>query len=446
MKFFTHIVNTLDRFLSPDLRKLEMRELIRLRFLVFTIIFVIPCSFFPSLLLKSLHPDDHFLIYQGPVNLVVSLILLWNLHSSRNHHRMRALTVLWSHVLFVFNMLAFPTIFSLIYLWSSCLIVFTGLNFGIRGALLSYFGLTTLSLLNITHQYQQNAAWQSLEFDSYVEQILLSLTGSTLFTAIVAGVYEYMRDASDRHTARQSLIAARHAHTGAVGELVGHVAHEVNNPLAILQGSVMRLRRQLEKDDRNHEARKLLAKMQRSHERIIHVQKSLAIFASGNLHEPFISHDVQSILKDVQMAMKPLAQAQQVQLDFRNVSLKQRIRCQPHQLVYVLCCLIQNALDACRDQQDPKIVTVVQDEGPLLRFSVADNGKGIDVSVQERIFQPFFTTKISGNAQGLSLSVCRGILAQHGGDIHFESQPGATTFTFQLPREAGSEIQQARGT
>lgn len=445
MKFLSHIVNTLDSFLSPELRKMDMRDLARLRFLVFAILFIIPCGFLSSLLLKTQSPDHHFLIYQGYANLLVALVLLVALRNSRTYHRVATFTVLWMHALFIFHMLALPSVFSLVYLWSSSLIVFSSLIFGMRGAIFSSFGLTTLSVLNILYQYEQNSPWLSLDFDIYMDQILLFLAGSTLLTAAVAGVYEYMRDFSDRHQARQRLIAARHAHTGAVGELVGHVAHEVNNPLAILQGSAARLRRQLERDDWNHDARKLLANMLRSHERIIRVQQSLAVFASGNQHEPFVSYDIRAILKDVQLAMKPQAQAQEVKLDFQITSAKQSLRCQPHQLIYVLCSLIQNALDACREHVNPKIAVKVEDNESMLRISVVDNGVGIDASNKDRIFEPFFTTKANGSAQGLSLSVCRGILARHGGSIHFKSMTGATTFTCEIPHELMSEIRLSKG-
>ncbi len=445
MKVLTHIANTLDCFLAPELRKLDQHDRMRLRFLVFVILFVIPCGFFPSFLLKDLNPVDHFLIYQGFANLAISVVILRALRTARTHRRISALTVLWMHVLFIFNMVAMPSMFSLIYLWSSSLIVFSSLIIGMRGAFLSSMGLTSLSVLNITYQYTQETPWLVVSLETYMEQTILTIICSILITAAIAGVYEYMRDLGYRQQARQRLIAARHAHTEAVGELVGHVAHEVNNPLAILQGSATRLRRQLERDDWSHDARKLLANMQRSHERIIRVQQSLSIFASGNQHEPFISVEVRTILKDVQLAMKPQAQAHHTVLDFQVRSPQQNLRCQPHQLVYVLCSLIQNALDACRDHPQPRIVVEARDEGPLVIFAVSDNGKGIDPEAHDRVFQPFFTTKTSGNAQGLSLSVCRGILARHGGEICFESRPGATTFICQLPRDSLSEMPLARG-
>jgi signal transduction histidine kinase len=445
MKARMRITQTLDFFLSPELRKQETRDIIRMRFLVFAILAVIPMGFVPCLLFRGIDTSVSIWIIQGLANLVVSIGLLGSLKRTRDYRRIATASVLWMHVLFVSSLLAFPSIFSLIYLWSSFLVVMSSLIAGMRGALLSFGSLTVFSLVTMSSRFLQGTPWMSLNLDIYVEQLVLGLIGSTMLTAAVTGVYEYMRDASEQHQSRQRLITARHAHTGAVGELVGHVAHEVNNPLAILQGSVTRLRRHLERNEWSHEARKLLGNMQRSHERIIRVQESLAIFASGHQHEPFVSQDIRSILKDVQLAMKPQALAQQVALEFHDPGKTLMLRCQPHQLVYVLCSLIQNSLDACRDHPNPQIHVTVREADWLLSFSVSDNGKGIDLSAQDKIFQPFFTTKTSGNAQGLSLSVSRGILARHGGEINFKSRPGATIFTCEVPRDPAASLHTAKG-
>lgn len=445
MQALMRITKALDFFLSPELRKQETRDIIRMRFLVFAILWVIPIGFVPCLLFRGLNTSASFWMIQGVANLVVSIGLLFSLKRSRDYRLTATASVLWMHVLFVSSLLTFHSIFSLIYLWSSFLVVMSSLIIGMRGALLSFGFLTAFSLLTMTSRYIQGANWMTLNLDMYVEQLILGLIASTILTAAVTGVYEYMRDASEQHQARQRLITARHAHTGAVGELVGHVAHEVNNPLAILQGSVTRLRRHLERNEWSHEGRKLLGHMQRSHERIIRVQESLAIFASGNQYEPFVSRDVRSILKDVQLAMKPQALAQQVALEFHDPGRALMLRCQPHQLVYVLCSLIQNSLDACRDHPSPQIHVTVRESDARFIFSVSDNGKGIDPAAQDKIFQPFFTTKSGGNAQGLSLSVSRGILARHGGEITFKSRAGATIFTCEVPRDPAVSLQIAKG-
>jgi signal transduction histidine kinase len=433
MKFVNSIVARIDRFLSPELRRMEMRDLFRVRFLAFAILFLIPCVFIPCLSFTG--PALALWTSLGLINLVVSLSMLFSLRRLQRYRPLAAFSLLWMHGLFIIMLGTVPSLFAMTYVWSSFLIVFSCLYFGLRGAILSSFTVTLSSVLNIAYRYHTGSPWQTLPHSEYLSQIFLQLSAATLLTAVVIGVYEFMRDTNDQYRARQRLMAARHAHTGAVGELVGHVAHEVNNPLAILQGSVTRLRRQLELNEWSHEARKLLNNMQRSHERIIRVQKSLAVFASGNEHEPFVNVDVRSILRDVRLAMKPQAQAQQVELEISDQTADSNLRCQPHQLVYVLCCLIQNALEACRDQTNPHIVLEVQAMDTMLHFSVTDNGRGIDPSAQERIFQPFFTTKSGGVAQGLSLSVSRGILTRHGGEIQFSSQPGATRFTCVVPRD-----------
>ncbi|HET9236017.1 MAG TPA: HAMP domain-containing sensor histidine kinase [Oligoflexus sp.] len=445
MKDLARITKTLDFFLSPELRKLETRDIIRMRFLVFAILAVIPIGFVPCLLFRDVNSSASVWMIQGLANLIVSIGLLGSLKRTRDYRRIATASVLWMHVLFVYSLLGFPSIFSLVYLWSSFLVVMSSLIMGMRGALLSFGCLTVLSLLTMTSRYVHGTKWMILNHDIYVQQLVLGLIGSSILTAAVTGVYEFMRDTNEQHQTRQRLLAARHAHTGAVGELVGHVAHEVNNPLAILQGSVTRLRRHLERNEWRHEGRKLLGNMQRSHERIIRVQQSLAIFASGHQHEPFVSQDVRLILKDVQLAMKPQALAQQVALEFHDPGKTLTLRCQPHQLVYVLCSLIQNSLDACRDHRHPEIHVSVRDVDWQLIFAVSDNGKGIDLGAQDKVFQPFFTTKTGGNAQGLSLSVSRGILARHGGEISFESRPGATIFTCQVPRDPATALHIAKG-
>ncbi|MBI4815566.1 MAG: hybrid sensor histidine kinase/response regulator [Deltaproteobacteria bacterium] len=71
-----------------------------------------------------------------------------------------------------------------------------------------------------------------------------------------------------------------------------------------------------------------------------------------------------------------------------------------------------------------------------LRVNVTDTGPGIPESIQPRIFEPFFTTKAVGEGTGLGLAICRDIVARHGGSLTFQSRPGRTTFSVELPRRA----------
>ena len=78
------------------------------------------------------------------------------------------------------------------------------------------------------------------------------------------------------------------------------------------------------------------------------------------------------------------------------------------------------------------VVTVRRDAGGRLEASVADSGTGVDPAHVERVFEPFFSTKASGIGMGLSIS--RGIVEAHGGELRVENNPqGGATFRFVLP-------------
>src|SRR5258708_7272554 len=69
-----------------------------------------------------------------------------------------------------------------------------------------------------------------------------------------------------------------------------------------------------------------------------------------------------------------------------------------------------------------------------VRLEVADTGPGIPPANRAKIFEPFFTTKAPGEGTGLGLSLCRGMIEEHGGTIEVESAPGqGTCFVIELP-------------
>ncbi len=110
----------------------------------------------------------------------------------------------------------------------------------------------------------------------------------------------------------------------------------------------------------------------------------------------------------------------------------------------VLLNLLINAQHALREQAALSTITIrswaerlvgpEMDGAERIYITIADNGPGIAADVMPRIFEPFFTTKPVGQGTGLGLSVCYGIIADHGGRIWAESQPGhGTTFLIELP-------------
>ena len=111
------------------------------------------------------------------------------------------------------------------------------------------------------------------------------------------------------------------------------------------------------------------------------------------------------------------------------------------QLRQVLVNLCDNASLALEGEgrQDGKVIFSAELEGDMVLFRVADNGPGVDPNLQERIFEPYVTTRVIGKGMGLGLAICRKILLDHGGDLELlpDLGPGAV-FQLTLPIQTTS--------
>jgi two-component system NtrC family sensor kinase len=116
----------------------------------------------------------------------------------------------------------------------------------------------------------------------------------------------------------------------------------------------------------------------------------------------------------------------------KHYEIVPKIWCYPDELNQVWTNLIQNALQAMDYQGTLTVEVKVQDDEKIAGI-ITDSGKGIPPEIQDRIFNPFFTTKPAGEGSGLGLDIVQKIIDKHEGEISFTSQPGKTTFTVLLP-------------
>lgn len=107
------------------------------------------------------------------------------------------------------------------------------------------------------------------------------------------------------------------------------------------------------------------------------------------------------------------------------------VRVNPDELSQVWTNLLQNAIQAMNGEGE--LLVEVLDKGERALVAIQDSGPGIPPEIQEKIFQPFFTTKKQGEGTGLGLDICKKIVEKHGGEMWFESEPGRTRFMVSLP-------------
>jgi C4-dicarboxylate-specific signal transduction histidine kinase len=111
-----------------------------------------------------------------------------------------------------------------------------------------------------------------------------------------------------------------------------------------------------------------------------------------------------------------------------------KILCDEVELNQVLVNLINNGIDAARELPEKWVKLILFEEEAEVIFQVRDSGVGLTVQVQQKLFQPFFTTKEVGQGTGLGLSVSKGILDQHRADIDYKLIDGHTCFEVRFPK------------
>lgn len=257
-----------------------------------------------------------------------------------------------------------------------------------------------------------------------------------------------------------------------LGELVGGLAHEINNPISFIYGNlnyvdqyvrelikiVYRYQEQypeetqrLENEELLEELEfivddlpKLMTSMKFGAERIRELVVSLRNFSrldeaevkAVNLHE-----GLDNTLLMMRHRLQSPEQQTAIEVVKKYAALPD-IECYPAQLNQAFMNVILNAIDALGSAATATPTITIQTEmieGDRVRIQISDNGPGIEESIQSRLFDPFFTTKPIGQGTGLGLAIAYQVVQQHSGKIMVISQPGhGATLQIDLPIRQGA--------
>jgi len=234
-----------------------------------------------------------------------------------------------------------------------------------------------------------------------------------------------------RKTRQQLVVAEKLA---ALGELTAGVAHEINNPTAVMLGNLDIMVAEL--GDNAAPVQKEIDLVIDQIYRIKDIINRLLQYAHPEEYSGYINMvEVNSLIKDTLKLVNHLSQGKSIEfkMDLRATEV---VETNPQELQQVLVNLLVNAIHAL-DRNDAEINLKSRnwkDKGVVI--SVSDNGKGIDKEHLEQIFNPFFSTKQQGEGTGLGLSISYGLVRRYGGNITAESEVGeGSTFSVWLLSE-----------
>lgn len=174
------------------------------------------------------------------------------------------------------------------------------------------------------------------------------------------------------------------------------------------------------------------SQIQSTVDRISKIIKGLRHFARDSSNEPLEQIKLEElIVSTIGLCSERFSQNKIdfIVKDIPNITLN----CRSIQISQVLLNLLNNAFDAIEALSEKKIILPFRLIEGFIEIVVTDNGPGIPFAVQEKIMEPFFSTKPVGKGMGLGLSISRGIIEEHHGRLYFSSSPGQTQFVMKLP-------------
>jgi signal transduction histidine kinase len=220
-----------------------------------------------------------------------------------------------------------------------------------------------------------------------------------------------------------------------LGTFAAGVAHEINNPLAIINEKAGLMKDILEmSEDCKHKTRflNLLDAIFESVNRCQRVTHRILGFARKT--------EVSIEIFDLNDLIKYLTVFLEKEIFYKNIRLElnlkenlPEVRSDKGQLQQVFLNIIKNAIDAVENGGLVAVSTDIKDEN-MVKVSIKDNGHGISGEDLKHMFEPFFTTKEKGKGTGLGLSITYGIVKNLGGNILVESEVNkGTTFIVEIP-------------
>ena len=249
------------------------------------------------------------------------------------------------------------------------------------------------------------------EFFANVTLMKMEIDHQPFLQATVIDTTELRNIEKEKETMKIQLIQA--SKLASLGEMAAGIAHEINNPLAIISGAVDLLPSLKDNPDKYFEKNETI---QRAVKRIAKIVSGLQKFSRTSNQNYFGTASLSNIVKEVLTltAMKSQRHATPINVDFQAEGI---IRCDEVEIEQVIINLVNNAIDAVKEFSERWVKVEIYEVAESVILRISDSGHGIPDTIQQKLFDPFFTTKRVGAGTGLGLSISKGILDAHGATI-----------------------------
>jgi PAS domain S-box-containing protein len=241
-------------------------------------------------------------------------------------------------------------------------------------------------------------------------------------------------DISDLRTKELKII--QNAKMATLGEMSSNIAHEINNPLTIIIGQLQLLDLEFKSDKIDFEKIKQISKsIENTTLRIAKIIKGLKTFSRNAENDPFEQITFKQIIEETLSFCEQRFKNQQIQIKILPYDPHIILECRPTQISQVLINLLQNSFDAIANLKEKWIHIEIMQNQHMTKIKITDSGQGIPPELQNKIMQPFFTSKPKEVGTGLGLPICKEIIENHQGKFYYDPNCSNTTFVIELPTQ-----------
>ncbi len=363
-------------------------------------------------------PDDYYIAY--PFGLVFHGIMIHALISRKNYP-----ILYWSLVLI--NFLAVINIMDVLHSFDVDKTYESVMIFGNR--LYGMVGLLYWLLFNLTTFY-------------LVEAMDINLNRMSTDKELIEHQRNEIRESFEKLRETQSQLVQSEKQAS-IGTLVSGMAHELNNPLNIVSGGLEVIEKSLSKvltdkpldDIEKEDLNTMIGSSKHSIERASKIVKSLMLSVKES-NRP-TEYSLREIIENVMQLLHYKLQNIKTTLDLREVN----IECYPNKIQMIVSEIIENAIYwSGRSKSEPEIKIELTERFDKASIAISNNGPAIPKEALSKLFDPFFSSKETGEGTGLGLYHCYQFAHEHGGEISVSSTEGFVKFEIILPSKISTSV------
>jgi C4-dicarboxylate-specific signal transduction histidine kinase len=269
----------------------------------------------------------------------------------------------------------------------------------------------------------------------------ISFLGAMLFFFLMFAIYRrYQKNIESLNVAtlnleKERLSSIQSSRLASLGEMAAGLAHEINNPLAVIIGRAEIITNAIKHGSATDlDVTNTVSKINEMAMRIAKIVTSMRKISKESHHEIINSTNLFGVVEDVLNVVSERLRNMSIEIDYSKLDRQLNVMANFTQLSQVIINLMNNAVDELDKQNvdQRKIWLETEVKNHIIFLKIMDSGSGIPPVVREKIFQPFYTTKEIGKGTGLGLSISKNLMVEMGGDLELSPDLNRTCFILKL--------------